>query len=191
MRFFIEDLDKYAYDLGLGKWAAPFMIFIFPITWPIVTYRFGNWIFNNINIPILRQLLLFIYFIFKRLTEILTCIEISHMAQIGKGLCTHHAFRCSGIIANTIIGDYNMFMGGVTVGYAGTDDHFGLPIIGNQVYFGSGSKCIGKIEIGNDVMIGANSVVVHSVPDKATVAGIPAKLLSYKGSGYYIVFKGR
>lgn len=188
MRFFIEDLDIYSNDLGFEKWTAPFMVLLYPFTWAIVTYRFGNWIYNNLEVPILRQFLFLIYFILKRFTEIFTCIEISHMAQIGKGLCIKHS--CV-VIANTIIGEYCMFMGGVTVGYAGREDNFGLPVVGNHVYFGTGSKCLGKIKIGNDVMIGANSVVVNSVSDKSVVAGVPGKVISHKGSGFYIVFKGR
>ena len=43
--------------------------------------------------------------------------------------------------------------------------------------FGVGCKVIGKIKIGDNVIIGANAVVTHDVPDNVVVAGIPAKIL--------------
>ena len=53
----------------------------------------------------------------------------------------------------------------------------GKPVIGNNVLFGVGCKVIGKIKIGDNVIIGANAVVTHDVPDNVVVAGIPAKIL--------------
>lgn len=51
--------------------------------------------------------------------------------------------------------------------------------IGNNVILGTGSKILGlgKMSIGNNAKIGANSVVLHSVPDNVTVTGIPAKIV--------------
>lgn len=56
------------------------------------------------------------------------------------------------------------------------------PTIGDNVYIGPGVKMWGKIRIGNNVAIGANAVVTKDVPDGVTVAGIPAKIISNKGS---------
>ena len=56
------------------------------------------------------------------------------------------------------------------------------PIIGDNVYIGPGAKIYGKIRIGNNVAIGANSVVNKDIPDNVTVAGVPAKIVSYKGN---------
>ncbi|WP_369427654.1 hypothetical protein [Pontibacter harenae] len=46
---------------------------------------------------------------------------------------------------------------------------------------------VGNVKIGNDVAIGANAVVLDDVPDKAVVAGIPAKTVSFNGSNGYIL----
>jgi len=46
---------------------------------------------------------------------------------------------------------------------------------------------IGGISLGNDVAVGANSVVVDSVPDFGVAAGVPAKVISSKGSSAYVV----
>ena len=61
------------------------------------------------------------------------------------------------------------------------------PIIGDNVYIGPGAKIFGGITIGNNVAIGANSVVNKSYPDNVTVAGIPAKIISDKGSSDLII----
>lgn len=43
--------------------------------------------------------------------------------------------------------------------------------------FGAGCKVLGKIKIGNHVIVGANAVVTHDVPDNSVVAGIPARVI--------------
>lgn len=62
---------------------------------------------------------------------------------------------------------------GVTVG-ASKD---GVPIIGNNVFLGLGSKVFGGITIGNNVIVAPNAVVVKDVPDNCVVAGVPAKII--------------
>ena len=51
-------------------------------------------------------------------------------------------------------------------------------IIGDNIYIGAGAKIIGDIRIGNDVCIGANSVVTKSFVDTGTIAGVPACKIS-------------
>lgn len=53
-----------------------------------------------------------------------------------------------------------------------------MPIIGNNVYIATGAKILGPIKIGNNVTIGANSVVIKDVPDNMVVAGVPAKIIN-------------
>ena len=53
----------------------------------------------------------------------------------------------------------------------------GGPVIGDNVFVGVGACVLGDITIGNNVKIGANCVVLHSVPDNATVVGNPAILV--------------
>lgn len=51
------------------------------------------------------------------------------------------------------------------------------PVLGDNIFVGAGAKIIGGINIGNNVNIGANAVVVKDVPDNVTVVGIPAKII--------------
>lgn len=54
-----------------------------------------------------------------------------------------------------------------------------VPIIGDNVMLFSGCKILGDVKIGNNVVVGANAVVVKDVPDNAVVAGVPAKVLNF------------
>lgn len=67
----------------------------------------------------------------------------------------------------------------------------GSPSIGNNVYFGAGSKIIGDIKLGNNVLIGANAVVVKSFPENAVIGGIPAQIINNKGSMDFIHYRGK
>lgn len=53
----------------------------------------------------------------------------------------------------------------------------GTPVIGDNVKIGAGAKIIGGITIGNNVIVGANAVVTHNVPDNCVVAGVPARVI--------------
>ena len=54
----------------------------------------------------------------------------------------------------------------------------GHPRIGGHVDIGAGAKLLGGIVVGDDVLIGANSVVLDDVPAGATVVGIPAVVVA-------------
>lgn len=55
----------------------------------------------------------------------------------------------------------------------------GRPTIGDNVMIGANVIVVGGIHIGNNVTIGAGSVVVKDVPDNCVVAGNPAKIIRY------------
>lgn len=93
-----------------------------------------------------------------------------------------YGFRCSHLVGGLIIncksvGNNCSANAGVIVGNKGGDE---LAIIGNNVSLSIGSKVIGKINIGNNVTVAPNSVVVKDVPDNAIVSGIPAKIIKMK-----------
>jgi len=78
---------------------------------------------------------------------------------------------------------------GVTIGYSSRGKNIGYPIIKNNVYIGPGAVIIGNITIGNNAAIGANAVVLNDIPDNGVAAGIPARIISLKGSEGYILNK--
>lgn len=57
-----------------------------------------------------------------------------------------------------------------------------VPVIGDNCYIGPGAKLFGKIHIGDNVAIGANSVVNKSFPNDVTIAGVPAKIINENGT---------
>ena len=122
--------------------------------------------------------------------EILFAIELSERAHIGKGIYIAHT---GGLVVahDSVVGDFPSFHQYMTIGGAGRGEGYGNPVIGDRVYFGAGCQVVGKINIGHDVIIGANSVVNKSVPDKAAVAGVPGKILNYNGSGDFVHFRAK
>ena len=76
---------------------------------------------------------------------------------------------------------------GVTIGVKYGGKNPGVPVIGDRAFLGPGCVVIGGITLGNDVAVGANAVVLESVPDSGVVAGVPASLVSVRGSAEYVV----
>ena len=111
-------------------------------------------------------------------------IDIRSM-QIGEGFYIGHYGHIV-VNGNASIGNNCNISQGVTIGVINTGSKQGTPVIGNHVYIAPGAKIIGNIRIGNNVAIGANSVITNDLPDNAVVAGIPARILSYDGSTGYI-----
>lgn len=77
---------------------------------------------------------------------------------------------------------------GVNIGKQAGTAH-GAPQIGNNVYIGPGAKVFGGITIADNVAIGANAVVNKSIIESGiTVAGVPAKKVSDRGSQGYLFY---
>ena len=113
-------------------------------------------------------------------------ISIPYNTHVGPGLYIGH-YGCIVVNDSVVIGKDCNINHGVTIGLKYGGKSPGVPAIGDRVYLGPGCKVIGGISIGNDVAIGANSVVVDSVPDFGVAAGVPAKVISAKGSSSYVV----
>ncbi|WP_305848820.1 serine O-acetyltransferase [Microcystis aeruginosa] len=95
--------------------------------------------------------------------------------SIGKGLFIQHGFST---IVMADLGDNCWINQQVTIGYK---DKSGRPKIGNNVRITAGAKVLGNITIGDNVTVGANSVVVKDVPANCVVVGIPARIIKRDG----------
>ncbi len=94
--------------------------------------------------------------------------------DIGEGLMIQHGFAT--IISAKKIGNHCKIYQQVTIGF---DHNNQAPIIGNNVEICCGAKVIGGITIGDNVLIGANAVVIKDVPSNSVVAGVPAKVVRH------------
>lgn len=112
-------------------------------------------------------------------------IGIPYMTAIGEGFYIGH-FGGIVVNSNVKIGRNVNLSHGVTIGQGGSDNKKGCPVIGDNVYIGPNSTVIGKIFIGNNSAIGANAFINKDVPDCVTVGGVPAKIISEKGSVNYV-----
>ena len=109
-----------------------------------------------------------------------TGVEIHPGASIGHGFFIDHGMGV--VIGETAeIGDYVTLFQGVTLGGTGKEKGKRHPTLGNHVVVGSGAKVLGNIRIGDSVKIGANSVVLRSVPSNSTVTGIPGRIVKSIG----------
>lgn len=109
-----------------------------------------------------------------------TGVEIHPGASIGHGFFIDHGMGV--VIGETAeIGDCVTLFQGVTLGGTGKDKGKRHPTLGNHVVVGSGAKVLGNIRIGDSVKIGANSVVLRSVPSNSTVIGIPGRVIKSVG----------
>ena len=153
--------------------------------WAIAEYRFNHWAHSQLKTPIIRQILKFFGAIAHKLISLITGIELPKAAQIGPGLYIAHA---GGVILhpNVSLGEHCTLSHEVTIGEGGRGEQKGWPKIGNRVYIAPGAKIFGAITIGDNVAIGANAVVNKSFTDESVVAGIPAKVISYKGSSDFM-----
>lgn len=117
------------------------------------------------------------YYLFKlRKYEKKFHFQISPSAKIGYGLYIGHTGR---VIINpkTIIGNNCNIGTGVTIGQENRGIRKGAPIIGDKVWIGNNSTIVGKISIGNNVLIAPNSFVNFNVPDNSVVLGNPGKII--------------
>ena len=106
----------------------------------------------------------------------LTGIEIHPGAVIGRRFFIDHGMGV--VIGETSeIGDDCTLYHGVTLGGTTWQKVKRHPTLRNNVVVGAGAKVLGPIEIGDDVRIGSNSVVIKDVPAGATIVGIPGHVV--------------
>ena len=111
--------------------------------------------------------------------------DIEYSTKIGPGL---HISHWGGVVINpkAVIGENCNISHQITIGMDSKEGEDSVPTVGDCVYIAPGSKVFGKITVGNDSCIGANSVVTKDVPQSVTVAGAPATVVSSNDSSGYV-----
>lgn len=144
-------------------------------------FRIYSAIANSKNpLRLLRPMVKFLH----ELNSVVVGVQIPLYAKIDGGLCIKHY---SGVVVNgyaTLGRNVTLFQN-VTIGRSFAGKNKGVPKIGNNVIIFSGASIIGGVEIGDNVVIGTNSVVLTDIPSNSIVAGNPAKVISDKVEAYF------
>lgn len=138
----------------------------------VCVYRYGRWC-TRLRPRWFSLPFKLLYVVLKIPVELVFGIDISLNADIGPGLYVGHF---GGIFLHGNAGR-NLSVGqGVTIGYKGAGMSDGRPQLGDDVYVGAGAKIIGKIRVGNRVIVGANTTVTKDVPDFTRVVGAKVRM---------------
>ncbi|SHJ40615.1 serine O-acetyltransferase [Hathewaya proteolytica DSM 3090] len=141
---------------------------LYPFIHALIVYRIAHFLYT--------KKLFFLSRLLSQISRFFTGIEIHPGAVIGRGLFIDHGF---GVVIGetTVIGDNVTLFQGVTLGGTGKDKGKRHPTLGDNIIVGCGAKVLGPINIGNNVKVGANSVVLKDVPPDCTVVGIPGRIV--------------
>ncbi len=135
----------------------------------VFLYRISNWLYLH-GIPLLPKLITyFIRVIFSG--WIPASATLGNRIKLGKG------GLCIVIHEKSIIGNDCIISHNVTIGGSSKKTRDRLPVIGNRVRIGCGSSILGGVQIGDNVIIGANSLVTIDIPPYSIAGGNPARIL--------------
>jgi serine O-acetyltransferase len=134
----------------------------------IQTHRLAHWLWQKG-----RQE--FALYLQSRSSEVFQ-VDIHPQVPLGRGLFFDHA---TGIVigATATIDDDVSILQGVTLGGTGKETGDRHPKIGRGVLLGAGAKVLGNIMVGQCARVASGSVVLHPVPPRTTVAGVPARVV--------------
>jgi serine O-acetyltransferase len=138
----------------------------------IQTHRLAHWLWQKGRKDLA-------YYLQSRSSSVFQT-DIHPAAPIGRGIFLDHA---TGLVVGetALIEDDVSILHDVTLGGTGKQDSDRHPKIRHGVMLGAGSKIIGNIEIGHCARVAAGSVVLKSVPNNVTVAGVPARVVGVAG----------
>lgn len=148
------------------------VIFCYPGFHAILIHRVAHWLWSR-RCYFLGRLV-------SHLGRQLTGIEIHPGAKIGRGLFIDHGMGV--VIGETAeIGDHVTIYQGAVLGGTGKERGKRHPTIGNNVVISAGAKVLGGFKVGDNVKIGAGSVVLREVPPNTTVVGVPGRVVVQNG----------
>lgn len=132
-------------------------------------YRIGNFMYRY-KIPILPKLC-------NVLIRILHNCAVFSETEIGRGTTFGYHGIAVVVHKRAVIGNDCSIGTSVTIG--GRSQLNEVPVIGNNVYIAGGAKVLGDITVGDNCVIGANAVLITSMPANTMAVGVPAKIIKY------------
>jgi serine O-acetyltransferase len=148
------------------------VILSYPGFHAVTAHRFIHAL-NGLGVPLLPRFL-------SNLVRAATGIEIHPAARIGRRFFIDHGMGV--LIGETAeIGDDVTLYKGVTLGGTSLGRGKRHPTIGNDVVIGTNASILGAITVGDGARVGAGSVVVRDVPPRATIVGIPGRIVLQDG----------
>jgi serine O-acetyltransferase len=157
-------------DPACNRFAEP--VLFFKGFHAIQTHRLAHWLWGRNR----HDLALYLQ---SRSSEVFQT-DIHPAARVGRGIFLDHA---TGLVVGStaVIEDNVSMLQDVTLGGTGKEKGDRHPKIRRGVLIGAGAKILGNIEVGACARVAAGSVVLQPVPCKATVAGVPAKVVGSAG----------
>jgi len=169
--FFVSDVSA-AFNKDPAARTLVEVLTSYPGIKAVLLYRIAHF-FWKLNVPYIPRYI-------SDIARELTAIDIHPGAEIGSEFFIDHGAGV--VIGETAeVGDNVTFYSGVVLGGTNLEQKKRHPTLGNDIVVGTGAKILGPITIGNNVRVGANSVVVNDVPEHCVVVGVPAKIVSKKG----------
>lgn len=175
---FLEDLGRYRAHHD-GSWIKPLLLE--QGLWALLQYRLASGVHRSALPAPLKLPLLAVAVATQKMTELLTGAGIPHGAQLYPGQYLGH-FGPVLINADAVVGAGCNISQGVTIGVSGRGARRGCPVIGPRVSIGANAVVAGAITVGADSVIGANSTVNRDVAPGTTVLGVPATVVSTRGT---------
>lgn len=140
----------------------------------LLIHRFGN-ARMDIRWRPLRLLPSLIYKICNKLAQFLFGMKLDYTVKVGRRVKLEHFGGM--ILGAREIGNDVWIRQNTTFGIRSLDDLDAKPTIGNSVEIGAGAVIVGRIKIGDNSVIGANTVVYSNIPSGSVVSGIPGKVV--------------
>ena len=150
-----------------------------PGFWAIAIHRLGNARMEVHPRPIRAPLTIAYRCAFTGLNW-LWGIDLAYTVKLGRRVrIWHHGGMVLGARA---IGNDVHIRHNTTLGLANRHEDTRKPIIGDRVDIGAGACVLGAVTVGEDCVIGANSVVMRDLPPGSTVFGVPARPVNLKAN---------
>ncbi|MEO6669787.1 MAG: serine acetyltransferase [Ferruginibacter sp.] len=160
------DLFRYEADLSYTAFKKSFrntgfhFTLFFRLSWSLSKYAlvgmYARWMYRKLSFKYGYQI--------PRKTRIAGGMRISHYGPLL-------------INSNTVVGANSYFSHNITIGETKRGDKKGAPVLGERVWLGPGVVIVGKITIGDNVLIAPNTYVNMDVPSNCLVIGNPAKII--------------